>query len=281
MEPLPLEHPSLGGGGDEGAAVPELCEISDSEPRPPFPPSPPLFAAGVPPGLDDLRHLEDISFGDEPPEGSGAFGDDHDFSLVDSGELEWYGPVQDHSVPVDDGPEPSDRLLPDFVQDPGSLPFQEAAVLRETKRLRLCGPKQPWEQGIFVSSHLQSPEADDSWFVKHGTSSVGLNDSLSPPQREVISTVEEPSLPWVVEHRLRHFRIQKSDDDIRLQATKRLRTILMLDPLGPSLGGLSFRTSMLCVRKRRLRLLSAMLLLRSLPALWKRELATLAGWRGG
>ena len=243
MEPLPLEQPSLGGGGDEGAAVPdegaavpELCEISDSEPRPPFPPSPPLAAAGVPPGLDDLLHLEDFSFGDEPPEGSGAFADDHDFSLVDSGELEWYGPVQDHSVPVDDGPEPSDRLLPDFVQDPGSLPFQEAAVLRETKRLRLCGPKQPWEQGIFVSSHLQIPEADDSWFVKHGTSSVGLNDSLSPPQRDVISTVEEPSLPWVVEHRLRHFRIQKSDDDIRLQATKRLRTILMLDPLATELG---------------------------------------------
>ena len=69
MEPLPLEQPSLGGGGDEGAAVPdegaavpELCEISDSEPRPPFPPSPPLAAAGVPPGLDDLLHLEDFFF---------------------------------------------------------------------------------------------------------------------------------------------------------------------------------------------------------------------------
>ena len=81
-----------------------------------------------------------------------------DFSLVDSGELEWYGPVQDHSVPVDDGPEPSDRLLPDFVQDPGSLPFQEATVLRETKRLRLCGAQAAVpEQGIFVSSHLQNP----------------------------------------------------------------------------------------------------------------------------
>ena len=32
---------------------------------------------GFPPGLDDLRHLEDTSFEDEPPEGSGAFGDDH------------------------------------------------------------------------------------------------------------------------------------------------------------------------------------------------------------
>ena len=161
MEPLPLEHPSLDGGEGEGAVVPEVCEISDGEPRPSFPPSPPSAAAGVPPGLDDLQHLWDNTFDDEPPEGSGAFGDDPDFSLVDSGELEWYGAVQDHSVPVDDGPEASDRLLPDFVQDHGSLPFQEAAVLRETKRLRLCGPKQPWEQGIFVNSHLQIPGADD------------------------------------------------------------------------------------------------------------------------
>ena len=92
------------------------------------------------------------------PEGSGAFADDHDFSLVDSGELEWYGPVQDHSVPVDDGPEPSDRLLPDFVQDPGSLPFQEAAVLPRRPRDSGCvWPKQPWEQGIFVSSHFTNP----------------------------------------------------------------------------------------------------------------------------
>ena len=238
MEPLPFEHPSLDGGEGECAVVPEVCEISDGEPRPPFPPSPPLASVGVPSSLalDDLQPLWNTSFEDELPEGSGAFGDDHDFSLVDSGELEWYGAVQDHSVPVDDGPEASDRLLPDFVQDQGSIPFQEAAFLRETKRLRLCGPKQPWEQGIFVNSHLQIPGADDHWFFKHGMSSVGLNDALSPPQREVLSHVEEPSLPWVVEHRLRHFRIQKSDDDIRLQATKRLRTILMLDPLATELG---------------------------------------------
>ena len=60
MEPLPLEHPSPEGGeGDVGAQVmQEVCEISDGEHRPSFPPSPPSAVAGAPPGEDNLQSLK-------------------------------------------------------------------------------------------------------------------------------------------------------------------------------------------------------------------------------
>ena len=43
-------------------------------------------------------------------------------------------------------------------------------------------------------------------------------------------------LAWVVESRLRHFRVERSDEDLRGYALARIRTLVMLDPLASKLG---------------------------------------------
>ena len=65
---------------------------------------------------------------------------------------------------------------------------------------------------------------------------IGMSGVLSPPVHEPLAIREpEKALAWVVHKRLRHFRIQKPDSDMRVHALKKIRT-LMLDPLASKLG---------------------------------------------
>ncbi|CAE7327593.1 unnamed protein product, partial [Symbiodinium sp. CCMP2592] len=136
--------------------------------------------------------------------------------------------------------EPLPMLSPVRFQGPGSAdPQQNAwqvdAVLFDVKRRRLSVPAQPWKSGPFA---LKMPGVGSAAsFLDRARPSVGLADVLNPPLNLPLGVREpEPVLAWVVESRLRHFRVERSDEDLRVHALARIRTLVMLDPLASKLG---------------------------------------------
>ncbi|CAE7578571.1 unnamed protein product [Symbiodinium sp. CCMP2592] len=136
--------------------------------------------------------------------------------------------------------EPLPMLSPVRFQGPGSADpqlnaWQVDAVLFDVKRRRLSIPAQPWNSGPFA---LKMPGIGFATsFLNRARPSVGLADVLNPPLNSPLGVREpEPVLAWVVESRLRHFRVERSDEDLRVHALARIRTLVMLDPLASKLG---------------------------------------------
>ena len=132
-------------------------------------------------------------------------------------------------------------LLPAVrFQGPGSVDpqinaWQVDALLFDVKRRRLDKPKQPWEAGPLSLKLPRVTSASEHLLRSRPT--VGMADVLNPPVSSPLGAREpEPILAWVVESRLRHFRVERSDEDLRVLALTRIRTLVMLDPLASRLG---------------------------------------------
>ena len=99
----------------------------------------------------------------------------------------------------------------------------------------LTSPSNPWEAGPLSLKFPRVMSATEH--LLRSRPIVGMADVLNPPLSSPLGAREpEPILAWVVESRLRHFRVERSDEDLRVLALTRIRTLVMLDPLASRLG---------------------------------------------
>ena len=167
------------------------------------------------------------------------------------GEVQWYNMVRDEPPQSDVGavctsPPLEDRQsrlpdldhMPSFSCDQHILAMQETAMLFCIKKARVERPRQPWESGPFgeVFGNFSDRNSHEEWLWANAFSEVGLQESLDPPRAAPSLPTSDEGLSWVVEKRLQHFRLEKSDEDLRNHAVNRLRSLVMLDPLASKLG---------------------------------------------
>ena len=67
--------------------------------------------------------------------------------------------------------------------------------------------------------------------------SVGVRETLNQPQpAESFGGEAAAEIPWTIERRLKGVRVQKSEEDERNFALKKLKAVVLLDPLATALG---------------------------------------------
>ena len=95
-------------------------------------------------------------------------------------------------------------------------------------------PKQAWE------SHPVFRRASPWTAInaaRFSGPSVGVRETLNQPVPEENYGGEDAStIPWTLERRLRGVRVQKREEDERNHALKKLKAVLLLDPLATALG---------------------------------------------
>ena len=112
--------------------------------------------------------------------------------------------------------------------------FRRLAAESSFKRLRLERPKQAWENHpVFCRPSYKTFGHVGQRFVP----SVGVRETLNQPQpAESFGGETAAEIPWTIERRLKGVRVQKSEEDERNFALKKLKAVVLLDPLATALG---------------------------------------------
>ena len=185
---------------------------------------------------DFYDHLDGLSF-DE-----GAIGDEF---LAD--EHAWYNNVRDEEH---DPRDPSGSLAGDSeragrpcsgtnfaVQGP---PLEDSAFVRlaagtSFKRLRLERPRQAWESHPVFGGASCGPL--HRWAGAALIPAVGVRETINHPEpAENFGGEEASHVPWTIERRLKGVRVQRTDEDERNHALKKLKAVVLLDPMATALG---------------------------------------------
>ena len=200
------------------------------------PPSPSrLPVAASTEDFDD--HLDRLPF-DE-----GVLGDE---TLAD--EHAWYNNVRDEEP---DPRNPASSLAGDSEHAAGrpgggadfsvqGPPLKDSAFVRlaagtSFKRLRLERPRQAWESHPVFGGASYRPL--NSWARAALLPAVGVRETTNHPEpAENFGGEEASHVPWTIERRLKGVRVQRTDEDERNHALKKLKAVVLLDPLAPALG---------------------------------------------
>ncbi|CAE7230241.1 unnamed protein product [Symbiodinium sp. CCMP2592] len=172
--------------------------------------------------------------------------EDLNFLLEDSAvdEGEWYREIrdEDHGVapsefpPGLDGESQIGRESEDPVHEVSDSSFSRLAAHSSFKRLRLERPRQAWESHPTFNRKSGSSSLH-AWASAAFLPSVGVRETLNFPKPEESYGGEDAAhVPWTIERRLKGVRIQRSDEDERNHALKKLKAVVLLDPLATALG---------------------------------------------
>ncbi|CAE7224910.1 unnamed protein product [Symbiodinium natans] len=230
--------------------------------------------AGSAPSWDVVQPSEpSISGGVWDPKPFGEFAReeelfDYEPSLVD--EADWYNAVREdgpsspvHEVGVEESPPFRDSFECAFPEKPLSFEhlgepsvcaaevaepassskmrarlsdeaFVKLAAEMSFKKLRAEGPKQAWQDHpVFGGDPFTASLT--SWLAM--TPSVGIRETVNPPDPDVeLGSDDFQEIPWTVQRRLQRIRIVRSDEDERNHALKKLKVMVLLDPMATNLG---------------------------------------------
>ncbi|CAE7239638.1 unnamed protein product [Symbiodinium sp. CCMP2456] len=165
-----------------------------------------------------------------------------EFEGEPGGEAAWYGSVREQVPEISTGADGPSHLSRSSgsAEEVGLGPpledgsFARAAAAHAFKKLRLERPKQAWENHpVFARPSARS-------VLKTGfllAPSVGVRETLNHPEPlETFGGEEASQIPWTIERRLKGVRIQRSDEDERNHSLKKLKALVLLDPLATALG---------------------------------------------
>ncbi|CAE7032457.1 unnamed protein product [Symbiodinium sp. CCMP2592] len=179
---------------------------------------------------DNIPESEDLNFLPED-------------SAVDEGE--WYRGIrdEDHSIAPSEFSPGLDgdclqigRESEDPLHEVSDFSFSRLAAHSSFKRLRLERPRQAWESHPAFNRKSGSSSLH-AWASAAFLPSVGVRETLNFPKPEESYGGEEAAhVPWTIERRLKGVRIQRSDEDERNHALKKLKAVVLLDPLATALG---------------------------------------------
>ncbi|CAE7237184.1 unnamed protein product [Symbiodinium sp. CCMP2592] len=185
---------------------------------------------------DNIPESEDLNF---LPEDSAA------------DESEWYRGIrdEDHSIAPSEfspglGVDREDdgdclrigRESENPLHEVSDFSFSRLAAHSSFKRLRLERPRQAWESHPAFNRKSGSSSLH-AWASAAFLPSVGVRETLNFPKPEESYGGEEAAhVPWTIERRLKGVRIQRSDEDERNHALKKLKAVVLLDPLATALG---------------------------------------------
>ncbi|CAE6973331.1 unnamed protein product [Symbiodinium natans] len=112
--------------------------------------------------------------------------------------------------------------------------FVKLAAEMSFKKLRAEGPKQAWQDHpVFGGDPFTASLT--SWLAM--TPSVGIRETVNPPDPDVeLRSDDFQEIPWTVQRRLQRIRIVRSDEDERNHALKKLKVMVLLDPMATNLG---------------------------------------------
>lgn len=167
---------------------------------------------------------------------------DGEFEGEPEGEAAWYGSVREQLPEIStgaDGPLHLNRAS-GSMEGVGPGPpledssFAKLAAAHAFKKLRLERPKQAWENHPVFARPSARSVANTRILL---APSVGVRETLNHPEPlEAFGGEEASQIPWTIERRLKGVRIQRSDEDERNHSLKKLKALVLLDPLATALG---------------------------------------------